>query len=90
MIRARLQRSVPVVLTLALFLGWLGIGALHHHADQPGCEICKAMHNGAANLPRLADAQQPVLRAEPVAPPAAPAIASRSLPHHLGRAPPAA
>lgn len=48
--RLRLQRLAPVVLTLALFVGWLGVGALHHHVDQPGCEICKALHGDVAQL----------------------------------------
>ena len=90
MTRFRLERSLPVVLTLALFLSWLGVSALHHHVDQPGCEICKAMHNGAADVPRPAQASAPSLRAEPIATPESQTVAQRSIPLHPSRAPPTA
>jgi len=48
--RIRLRRLAPVALTLALFVGWLGVSALHHHVDQPGCEICKILHGDVAQL----------------------------------------
>jgi hypothetical protein len=88
--RLRLQRLVPVTLTLALFLGWLGVAALHHHVDQPGCEICKAMHNSAADVSRPAQPSAPSLRPEPIATPESHTIAQRSIPLHASRAPPTA
>jgi hypothetical protein len=90
MTRFRLERLVPAVLTLALFLGWLGVSAVHHHVDQPGCEICKAMHNGAADVPRPAHAGAPGHRAEPIAFLESQPIAQRSIPLHPSRAPPTA
>ena len=48
--RIRLRGLLPTILTLALFLGWLGVGVVHHHADQPGCEICKLLHGDVAQL----------------------------------------
>jgi hypothetical protein len=89
MTRFRFARFA-VGLTLALFLGWLGVGALHHHADQPGCEICKAMHGGAADVPRPAGVHEPALRAETIAPTGTHPIVHRTLPLHSGRAPPTA
>lgn len=84
------DRVVPILLTLALFLGWTVTGVVHHHADQPGCELCKAMSNGAADLARPSGAPLPALTRESVAAIAANPLADRPLPHQRGRAPPSA
>jgi hypothetical protein len=85
-----LRNALPVALTLSLFLGWLVVGAVHHHADQPGCELCKALHNGVADASRPAPTVAPRITAERVALIPAVAPAERSSPHPRGRAPPLA
>jgi len=86
----RLARSLPVVLTLSLFLGWLVVGVAHHHADQPGCELCKAMHHGIAEVARPAAAPLPRLTHETIALTAVDRTPDPSLQIHQGRAPPLA
>ena len=86
--RFALRRALPVALTLSLFLGWLVIGVVHHHADQPGCELCKAMHSGIADVSRPGGTPAPCLSRETISLPAPDALAERSQPHPRGRAPP--
>jgi hypothetical protein len=88
--RLALRRALPVALTLSLFLGWLVVGVVHHHADQPGCELCKALHNGVADLSAPTPAPAPILTHETVALAAAAARADGDLPLPRGRAPPLA
>jgi hypothetical protein len=90
MIRFKPRHPLAIVLTLALFVGWLALGALHHHADQPGCELCKAMQYGAADLACPAGPSTPALTAEPIALVAEHSPAEQNLPLHRGRAPPLA
>jgi len=79
---------LPAFLALALFLGWLGVGAAHHHVDQPGCEICKAMHHDAADLPRPAGVPAPRLNRDAIAAASLDHAADRDLLLQRGRAPP--
>lgn len=88
--RLHFHRLAAVALTLALFLSWLGVSVVHHHVDQPGCEVCKAMHHGAADVSRPAHAGAPSLRAERVALSESQPIAQRSILLHASRAPPTA
>lgn len=88
--RALLHRALPVALTLSLFLGWLVVGIVHHHADQPGCELCKALHNGVAHVSGPAAAPGPRLTREAVALSLPDALAEGTLPLPRGRAPPLA
>lgn len=88
--RLALRRALPVALTLSLFLGWLVVGIVHHHADQPGCELCKAMHSGVADLSRPAVTMAPHRTHETISLSAPDALAERSLPQSRGRAPPLA
>lgn len=90
MSRFQPRHSLLIVLTLALFVGWLAVGAAHHHADQPGCELCKAMQYGAADLARPASPPTPAPTAESVALAAEDSHAEQDLPLHRGRAPPLA
>jgi hypothetical protein len=88
--RLKLRRPFAVVLTLTLFVGWLALGVAHHHADRPGCELCKAMQYSTADLARPAGPPTPALTAEPIALVAVDAHAEQDLPLHRGRAPPLA
>ncbi len=90
MSRFQPRRSLPIVLALALFVGWLSLGAAHHHADMPGCELCKVMQYGAADLARPAGPPTPALTPESVALMAEGSPAEQNLPLHRGRAPPLA
>ena len=88
--RTRIRGALPVALTLSLFLGWLVVGAVHHHADQPGCELCKALHNGVADAARPAPTAAPRITSERIPLIAANAPAERCSPQARGRAPPLA
>lgn len=88
--RLALRRALPVALTLSLFAAWLVVGVVHHHADQPGCELCKALHNGVADLSAPNPAPAPILTHETVALAAADARVDGDLPLPRGRAPPLA
>jgi len=90
MSRLKPSRQLSILLTLALFVGWLALGAVHHHADQPGCELCKAMQYSAADLASPAGPPTPALTAESIALVADDSHAEQDLPHHRGRAPPLA
>lgn len=85
-----LRQALPILLTLAMFLGWTVAGIAHHHADQPGCELCKAMHQGLADVPRPAGAPVPGLTQESIVPASATPLAERSILQTRERAPPSA
>jgi hypothetical protein len=88
--RLKPRRPLAVVLTLALFVGWLALGVVHHHADQPGCELCKAMQYSTADLARPAGPPTPALTMEALVVVTVAAHAEQDLPFHRGRAPPLA
>ena len=35
---------------LAAIAIWVGAGPLHEHPGDPGCQVCKLLHNGAADV----------------------------------------
>ena len=77
-----------MALTISLFLGWIVIGVVHHHLNQPDCEVCKALHHGIADVARTAPTPAPKLAHEPVIVAVAGLRAERTLPRPRGRAPP--
>jgi hypothetical protein len=79
-----------VALALTLFLGWLGVGVAHQHAENPGCQICKLLHSGAAELGRPTTAPSPTYTSERFALPVDATPTERFLPHPCGRGPPIA
>lgn len=88
MSRSRAALRLPVVLALALFLAWLGVGMAHQHAEDPTCQICKLLHSGAADVGRTASAPAPGTSYERVALTADLAPADHALPLPRGRSPP--
>ena len=63
--RTWLRRSA--LLALVLFVGWVGMGAVHQHADDPTCQLCKMLHSGAASVGRAPDSPAPRGHYEPIA-----------------------
>ena len=69
---------------LAAIAIWVAAGPLHEHPGDPGCQVCKLLHNGAADaavnpttLPAahgarqalVATAEAPALAVTPATPP---------------------
>jgi len=68
---------------LAAIAIWVGAGSLHEHPGDPGCQVCKLLQNGAADvanpttlpaahgvgLALVADADAPAIAVVPCTPP---------------------
>jgi hypothetical protein len=88
MSRARAILRLSAALTLTLFLGWVGVGVAHQHAENPGCQVCKLLHSGAAELGSPLAAPTPKFTYERFALPVTDTPTERFLPHPCGRGPP--
>lgn len=64
LLRSSLSRFA--LLALLLFVGWVGMGAVHQHADDPTCQLCKLLHSGAAGAGRPPDSPAPSERYEQI------------------------
>ncbi len=81
-------RWLGVVVAVVALTAWIGAAALLDHVGDPGCQVCKLLQHGAADVGRPAP-----LAAAPEARPIALPISSEpllpTLPAlHPGRAPP--
>lgn len=45
-------RRLAALAGLAAILIWVAAGALHEHPGDPGCQVCKLLHHGAADVIR--------------------------------------
>jgi hypothetical protein len=87
------NRTIPrwaPLLLLALFVAWVGVGSLHHHADNPTCQICKLVHSGSAELQRPVAIPTPTSSGERVALVFTAGHTDRPSHPPLGRGPPVA
>jgi hypothetical protein len=43
-------RWLGAMLALVALVGWIGAASLHQHPGDPGCQVCKLLQHGAADI----------------------------------------